>query len=315
MNPDHFEQDVTPDITDLPLDATEADAFGGFTADLIASMRQDIQRKKQGIEIDDVEEQMRLADYLIAERGSTEELVGDRRILSRDFPDPVERERYVKALQQEIHDEENKMVIGNDLSDLQAKEEDLELVDDEEDDLNGEEIDPETYFDPNQLAHGDWSEMLVTVDRTTKLWRGGRLESYRALVVGGNFNGCGGFGIGKAADALRAVEVASRKCKRNIFFVDRYQDDGLTHNLVGKQNSCKVVLRSVEGLRGNYLCREILKRFGIVNASAKAHGNRNPYNVVQATFKALMTHESIEDIALKLGKRLVSVDRAKRMNL
>jgi hypothetical protein len=52
------------------------------------------------------------------------------------------------------------------------------------------EDDPEVMFDPNQLAFGEWSEFLITVDRNVKLWRGGRLESYRALVVGGNLNGC-----------------------------------------------------------------------------------------------------------------------------
>jgi small subunit ribosomal protein S5 len=171
-------------------------------------------------------------------------------------------------------------------------------------------------MDPNQLAHGEWSEMLVTVDRNVKLWRGGRLESYRALVIGGNLNGCGGFGVGKALDPIVALDIASRKCKRNIFFVDRYKGSSLTRDLAGKQNSCKVMLRATDnGLRGNELIREMLKRFGITNCVAKAHGNRNPYNVVRATFKALSTHESIEEIALKRGKRIVTIDRAMRMQV
>lgn len=109
---------------------------------------------------------------------------------------------------------------------------------------------------------------------------------------------------------------ASKKTKRNIFFVDRYQGNGITTDLAGKQNNCKVVLRATDnGLRGNELIREILKRIGITNVAAKAYGKRNPYNVVQATYKALMTHESIEDISLKLGKRLMSLDKAKRLQI
>jgi ribosomal protein S5 len=117
---------------------------------------------------------------------------------------------------------------------------------------------------------------------------------------------------------LEAVAKASKKTKRNIFFVDRYQGDGITTDLAGNQNNCKVVLRATDnGLRGNELIREILKRFGITNVAAKAYGRgkRLPANVVQATFKALLTHESLEDISLKLGKRLMSLDKAKRLQI
>ena len=91
---------------------------------------------------------------------------------------------------------------------------------------------------------------------------------------------------------------------------------GLTRDLVGKQKTCNVVIRATDnGLRGNELVREILKRFGITNAASKAYGKRSPYNVVLGTFKALMTHESLEEIALKRGKRIVSVDRAMRLQI
>jgi len=141
---------------------------------------------------------------------------------------------------------------------------------------------------------------------------------YRALVVGGNTNGCGGFGIAKASSPNEAITAAVRKCKRNIYFVDRYLGSGLTTDLAGKQNSCKVILRSVRpnfGLKGHPLILEILKFFGVTDCSAKSHGNRNVYNVVRATFKALLTHESLEEIALKRGKRLLNLERAKRLNI
>lgn len=121
--------------------------------------------------------------------------------------------------------------------------------------------------------------------------------------------------MGKSTDPIDAVSKASRITKRNIFFVDRYQN-GLTRDLVGKQNSCKVTIRSRQhGLMGNELVREILKRFGIVNAAAKVYGKRSPYNVVLGAFKALMTHESLEQIAMKRGKRLMNLDKAKRLQM
>ena len=157
--------------------------------------------------------------------------------------------------------------------------------------------------------------MVIRVDRNIKLWRGGRIPSYRALVVGGNLNGCAGFGVGKSAEARTAVLAASRQCKRNIFFVERYQGNSLTRDLVGRSNSCKVVLRATnQGLRGNPLCSEILKYFGITNCSSKAvSGQRTQFNVVRATFKALATHESMEEIAMKRGRRLLTVDRGRRV--
>mmetsp|Transcript_7621 Transcript_7621/g.17501 ORF Transcript_7621/g.17501 Transcript_7621/m.17501 type:complete len:145 (+) Transcript_7621:237-671(+) len=141
---------------------------------------------------------------------------------------------------------------------------------------------------------------------------------YRALVIGGNANGCAGFGIAKASSPIEAASVASRMCKRNVFFVERYQGAGLTHDLVGKHNSCRVLLRAVDphrGLHGHPLVCTILAFFGIADCTAKTHGNRNQFNVVRATFKALMTHESMEDIALKRGKRLMNLERAKRLQI
>lgn len=159
-------------------------------------------------------------------------------------------------------------------------------------------------------------EMLIRTDRVCKMWRGGRIESYRALVIGGNLRGCGGFGVGKAFEPEDAVEIACRMARRNIFFVDRYRNRGLTRDLVGRQNSCKVYLRATDnGLRGNPLSCEILKLMGITNVVAKAHGNRNHYNVCRATFKALQTHESLDDIAMKRGLRLVNLQKAKRLQI
>jgi small subunit ribosomal protein S5 len=287
--------------------------FGPLAADVIRNTRRELANRDFGE--DPVEQELRMADYMTAEIGSTEDLVATRRAAFRDARSEEEREQFQEGLDKliekgrawtmDLHedpagpDEEYKKDFFSDL-----------------DDQDTDDKDPEIYMDPNQLAHGEWSEMLVTVDRNVKLWRGGRLESYRALVIGGNLNGCGGFGVGKALDPIVALDIASRKCKRNIFFVDRYKGASLTRDLGGKQNSCKVHLRATDnGLRGNELIREILKRFGITNCVAKSHGNRNPYNVVRATFKALTTHESIEEIALKRGKRIVTIDRAMRMQI
>jgi len=322
---------------ELTGDMNKKAPFGPLAQDAIEGVRRERQRNllhKMTYE-EKVEEEMRMLDYFLAEDGSTEDQVGERRALSIDMDTEEEREEFLAKMDQLARDA-NLRDVGADpafeeretrtLLAEKAKAEknrrpfqmpDFEEFGHEEE----EDKNPEVYLDPNQNAYGEWSEMMITVDRNVKLWRGGRLESYRALVIGGNMNGCAGFGTGKSKGPIEAVAKASRACKRNIFFVDRYQGDGITRDLVGKQNSCKVVIRATDdrgrgnGLRGNPLSKEILKRFGIVNAQIKAYGRRTPYNVVQATFKALMTHESIEEIALKRGKRLISLERGMRLQI
>jgi len=185
-------------------------------------------------------------------------------------------------------------------------------------DEDDDEMEIDDDYDPNQRAYGQWSESVVAVDRVQKVMRGGTTVRYRALAIGGNLNGCAGYGIAKAHSPPEAVAAACRKTRRNIFFVDRYKGHGLTGDLVGKHNSCRVTIRAVKvdrGLKGNPLGCEILKYFGITDCTVKSHGNRNTYNVVYAMFKALMCHESLEEIALKRGKRLLNVERAKRLQI
>ncbi|MCL4480976.1 MAG: hypothetical protein M1113_05790 [Candidatus Thermoplasmatota archaeon] len=168
----------------------------------------------------------------------------------------------------------------------------------------------------NLIAGTTRGAELITVEYMQKPQEGGRKGCFRALAIGGNGNGCGGFGIGKADDADLAVELAVRFTRRNPFFVERFQGNSLSHDLVGKHNSCIVRLRSsCNGLRGNELVSSILLHMGITHCNSKSHGNRNDFNLVYATFKALMTHESLEDIALKRGKRLINIERARRMQV
>jgi len=151
-----------------------------------------------------------------------------------------------------------------------------------------------------------------------KVTRGGTVVSYRALVIGGNCRGVGGFGIGKAPTPKEATEKARRKCKRNIFFLKTNQGGVLSHDLVGKHNSCKVTIRITSpgfGMKGHPLVEDILIAFGVTDVSFKSHGNRNKYNIVYATFKALMTHETIQEIALRRGKKFVNLDRARRLQM
>lgn len=263
---------------------------------------------KQGDRAPDHESILRLADYMTADVGTTEDLVGQRRAMM-ELDSPQDAEDFEKTIMDWVEQESDKGWKN------------LSWVEDEKkgkDEKNVGSALTDEGVDLMQKAYGPWSETIVKVDRVQKVQRGGTMVRYRALVIGGNLNGCAGFGVAKANAPNEATAAAARVAKRNIFFIDRYLGSGLTSDLAGRHNSCRVALRSVNpnrGLNGHPLICEILKYFGITDCSAKSHGNRNPFNVVRATFKAIMTHESLEDIALKRGKRLLTLERAKRLKI
>lgn len=141
---------------------------------------------------------------------------------------------------------------------------------------------------------------------------------FRSLVIGGNCNGCGGFGFGRGGSSADATIEAAKNCRKNIFFVPTSETGTLTRDLSGKHNSCKVHIRAGrvgDGLSGNQLMTDILALCGVADGVCWSIGNRTPINVIRATFKALVQAESVEEIAIKRGKRLINFQRAQRLEI
>jgi len=318
-NGENSDYDNTDTDCLLKLDDFEDDdlsELGTLMGGALRSLRHTNQKKEASggddDGMDDIENKLRLMDYFVSEDGSTTDLQGTRRAVSMETysGNPQDAQALLERIETVVDDERfNYMELPKTNT----------FSENDNDDAIEKSAGAAGAIDQiphNQLAHGDWGEMLIRTDRVSKMWRGGRIATFRALVIGGNTRGCGGFGLGKAFEPEDAVAIACRMAKRNIFFVDRYRNRTISRDLVGRQNSCKVVLRCTSnGLRGNPLCVEILKLMGIVNVVAKAHGNRNHYNVVRATFKALLTHESLDEIAMKRGIRLINLQRAKRLGI
>jgi len=291
----------------MPSNTDLKEIFSPDVAEAIRYLKRAQSERGSPVRLPTHETSLKAADYFASPRGTTEDLVGTRRA-SMDVA-LEDRESTMDELNALVNEERDKQwnILNND-----------EIEDKEWDDpeASAEDIEESEKLDPNQKAFGPWGETVIRVDRVQKVLRGGTMVRFRALVIGGNTNGCAGFGVAKAKAPNEATAAAIRMAKRNIFFVDRYMNSGLTSDLAGKNNSCRVLLRSVRphrGLKGHPLVMEILKYFGISDCTAKTHGNRNIYNVVRATFKAICTHESMEEIAMKRGKRLMNLERAKRL--
>jgi hypothetical protein len=142
-----------------------------------------IQRERGQGRRKSVEDFLRAMDYFTSAEGSTEDLVGERRALAFEGQSEKENKQFLHYVEQMIEEER--------LRDLHEED---HLDGEWEDDGSGDnaQLDINDNFEsinPNQLAFGEWGELVIRVDRNIKLWRGGRIESYRALVIGGKLLG------------------------------------------------------------------------------------------------------------------------------
>jgi len=167
-------------------------------------------------------------------------------------------------------------------------------------------------------TEGPWAVTIVKEDSTTKVIKGGYLSTNRAVVIIGNLKGMVGYGMGKAAENKDAIDRAIRAASRNLIYVDRFMDTALAQDCYGRHNNCEVKLRATpvgSGMTAGPLIRTILQSAGIADCSGKSIGRRNIFAVIRATFEALESHEGIETIARKRGKRILSMEKARAWGL
>ncbi len=101
-----------------------------------------------------------------------------------------------------------------------------------------------------------------------------------------------------------------RDALKNLIYVDLYEGVDLAHDLKAKFNGCYVYIRATPKERryvANPYIQEILKNFGILSASIKVVGRRNPYAVVRALFRALEKHRNLDETAKLRGKRYLEL--------
>jgi small subunit ribosomal protein S5 len=133
-------------------------------------------------------------------------------------------------------------------------------------------------------------EVLVSVNRTTKVVKGGRRFSFAAVVVVGDGQGRVGYGLGKAKEILEARGKASQTAKKSMIKVNLKDNRTIYHDIVGKFGSGHVVLRSAKvgtGVIAGGPMRSIFEMLGVHDIVAKSIGSSNVHNIIGATFDAL----------------------------
>ena len=156
----------------------------------------------------------------------------------------------------------------------------------------------------------EYKDKLVSINRITKVVKGGRRFSFAALVVVGDQTGSIGVGQGKAKQVPDAIKKATETAKKNIFKVNLREGRTLHHDILEKDGAGKVLLRSAPsgtGIIAGGAIRAACEVIGIQDIVAKSIGTSNPHNVIRACLKALSNQRSPKYIANIRNKKISEI--------
>ena len=146
-------------------------------------------------------------------------------------------------------------------------------------------------------------ERVVTINRVSKVVKGGRRFSFTALVVVGDGNGMVGVGYGKAREVPLAISKGVEEAKKNFFRVPR-SNKTIPHPVQGEAAAGVVLLRPAAagtGVIAGGPVRAVLECAGIHDVLSKSLGSSNTINIVHATVAALKQLEEPRAVAARRG--------------
>ena len=160
----------------------------------------------------------------------------------------------------------------------------------------------------------EFKDKLVSINRITKVVKGGRRFAFSALVVVGNQAGSIGVGHGKAKQVPDAIKKATETAKNNLLKIPLREGRTLHHDVLGKDGAGKVLLRSAPsgtGIIAGGAIRAACEVLGIKDIVAKSLGSSNPMNVLNACIKGLKNQNSPKSIAKLRGKNISEITKKK----
>ena len=158
-------------------------------------------------------------------------------------------------------------------------------------------------------------DKLVSINRITKVVKGGRRFAFSALVVVGNQTGSIGVGYGKSKQVPNAIKKATETAKNNLIKIALRDGRTLHHDVLGKDGAGKVLLRSAPsgtGIIAGGPIRSACEVLGIKDIVAKSLGSSNPINVLRACIKGLKKQNSPKLIAKIRGKNISEIIKKKQ---
>jgi small subunit ribosomal protein S5 len=152
----------------------------------------------------------------------------------------------------------------------------------------------------------DLKDQVISINRVTKVVKGGKNMSFAALVVVGDEGGHVGFGTGKAREVPLAIKKAIEAAKKNLIRVPLIKNT-LPHQLIGKFGAGRVLIKPASqgtGVIAGGAVRAVMHAVGVHDVRTKVLGSTNPHNVVRATFDALLRMKDPMELARLRGKQI-----------
>ena len=162
--------------------------------------------------------------------------------------------------------------------------------------------------DASQL---DIKDNVVSINRVTKVVKGGKNLSFSALVVVGDGHGVVGYGVGKAKEVPSAIKKGIEAAKKSLIRVP-LQGTTVPHPIIGKFGSGAVLLKPAPdgtGIIAGGAVRSVVESAGIQNVLTKSLGSANSHNVVRATFAGLAGLKDPKVIRRLRGKDLAEIEQ------
>jgi small subunit ribosomal protein S5 len=153
-------------------------------------------------------------------------------------------------------------------------------------------------------------DRVVSINRVTKVVKGGKNLRFSALVVVGDGNGRVGFASGKAKEVPLAIKKALERAQRDMVRIPM-KGTTIPHVVIGNYGSGRVLLKPASegtGVIAGGAVRAILEVAGVKDILTKCLGTRNPHNVVRATFNGLTSLFRIEEVEKLRGKPVAERD-------
>ncbi len=161
----------------------------------------------------------------------------------------------------------------------------------------------------------EFVDKLVHINRVAKVVKGGRRFGFAALVVVGDQKGRVGFGHGKAREVPEAIRKATESAKRSMVRVPLREGRTLHHDVAGRWGAGRVILRAAPpgtGIIAGGPMRAVFETLGVQDVVAKSLGSSNPYNMVRATFDALLHEDSPRSVAARRGLKVSTLQGRRR---
>jgi len=165
------------------------------------------------------------------------------------------------------------------------------------------------------MENTELKDKLISINRITKVVKGGRRFAFSALVVVGNFAGSIGIGHAKAKQVPDAIKKATQTAKNNLFKIPLREGRTLHHDVLSKDGAGKVLLRSAPsgtGIIAGGPIRAACEVLGIKDIIGKSIGSSNPLNVLRACIKGLKSQTSPKQVANIRGKNISEITKKKQ---